>query len=212
MYENVLNGTSWSGWASLGDDLIGEAAAVSPTSTTVDIFARGTTNALWRQFWKRFELVGVVPGEQRGDAWVGARCLLDWRQRSARLRPSDRWYTPGNRLGRDSVVGVVQPWRPASGQARCARQERSAHGFARADDNRLWERSWTGTFGRTGSAPGWIQRSRLRMLLRQPLEPSLTPPFSRVARTAQFGGSNDSCNCELHGARPQAVGRLTSAM
>ncbi|MDD7942985.1 hypothetical protein PHK61_31740, partial [Actinomycetospora lutea] len=47
----------WSGWESLGGVLTSEPAAVSWRSDRIDVFVRGTDNALWHKWWARVPTV-----------------------------------------------------------------------------------------------------------------------------------------------------------
>ena len=46
LYQKTSTG-SWSGWQNLGGELTSSPAATSPTSGVIDVFVRGTDNAVW---------------------------------------------------------------------------------------------------------------------------------------------------------------------
>ncbi len=48
LYQKTSTG-SWSGWINLGGALTSSPAATSPTSGVIDVFVRGTDNALWER-------------------------------------------------------------------------------------------------------------------------------------------------------------------
>jgi len=49
LWHKWYNGTSWSGWESLGGQLTSAPAATSPASGAIYVFARGTDGAIWEK-------------------------------------------------------------------------------------------------------------------------------------------------------------------
>jgi len=47
LYYTQWDGTTWSGWKSLGAGLTSSPAAISPASGVIDVFVRGTDGAVW---------------------------------------------------------------------------------------------------------------------------------------------------------------------
>ncbi|MGB9371314.1 MAG: hypothetical protein WCB79_05220 [Halobacteriota archaeon] len=49
LWHKSYNGTSWSGWESLGGNLTSSPAATSNTTNNIQVFARGTDGAVWQK-------------------------------------------------------------------------------------------------------------------------------------------------------------------
>jgi hypothetical protein len=49
LWYDHWDGTTWSGWKSLGGVLPSSPAATSPANGVIDVFVRGTDNALWER-------------------------------------------------------------------------------------------------------------------------------------------------------------------
>jgi hypothetical protein len=48
LWHKAWTGTGWTGWQSLGGTWTSDPSAVcEPGTTTVDLFVRGTDNAIW---------------------------------------------------------------------------------------------------------------------------------------------------------------------
>src|SRR5262249_47495824 len=59
MWHKWWNGSSWSGWESLGGVLTSAPAAVSWGPNRIDCFVRGTDNAMWHKWWSLVQTVRV---------------------------------------------------------------------------------------------------------------------------------------------------------
>lgn len=47
-----ITAATWSGWESLGGTLTSAPAAVSWGPNRIDVFVKGTDNALWHKWWR----------------------------------------------------------------------------------------------------------------------------------------------------------------
>ena len=79
MWHKSYNGTSWSGWESLGGKLTSSPAATSNTTNNIQVFARSTDGAVWQKTynngWSSWKSLGGQVAAGTGpavsqDLWV----------------------------------------------------------------------------------------------------------------------------------------------
>lgn len=148
--EWVRRRSLWSPWASLGGKIVGAPAVVSPTSTTVDIYARGTDNKLWQKFWDGSNWNGwfpVIPGDTFSLASSPSVCSFGPNHRDVYVRGEDGavyhlWW--------DGVAKKWNGWLPVGGKivgdpAVVSLSPNMVDVYARGTDNKLWQTFWDGS-------------------------------------------------------------------
>jgi hypothetical protein len=147
----------WSPWTPLGGKILGTPAVVSPTSNTVDIYARGTDSKLWQKFWdgsQRSHWFPVVEGDTFSLASSPSACSLGPDHRDVYVRGQDGglyhlwwdgaarkwngWFRVGDQtfVGDPAIVGIAP---------------NVIDVYARGTDNKLWQAFWDGS-----SWSGWF--------------------------------------------------------
>ena len=132
---------TWLGWESLGGTLTSDPAVASWSSGRLDVFARGTDNALWHKWfqngWSGWEsLGGVLTSDPAVASWSSGR--LDVFVRGTDNALWHKWFQNGW-SGWESLGGVltsspdVSSW--ASGRLDV---------FVRGTDNAMWHKWFQG--------------------------------------------------------------------
>ena len=75
LWHKWWDGSSWSGWESLGGVLTSAPAAVSWGNNRIDVFVRGTDNALHHKWWAG----GWSGWESLGGVLTSAPTVSSWR-------------------------------------------------------------------------------------------------------------------------------------
>lgn len=135
------SGTRWSGWESLGGVLTSGPGVCSWASGRLDVFVRGTDNALWHKWysggWSGWEsLGGVITSDPAAVSWSNGR--IDVFARGTDNRLWHKWYQ-GGWSGWESLGGVL-----TSGPAVCSWANGRLDVFVRGTDNALWHKWYQG--------------------------------------------------------------------
>jgi Matrixin/Putative peptidoglycan binding domain/Repeat of unknown function (DUF346) len=131
----------WSGWESLGGVLSSGPGVCSWASGRLDIFVRGTDNALWHKWysggWSGWEsLGGVITANPSAVSWANGR--IDVFVRGSDNALWHKWYA-GGWSGWESLGGVL-----SSGTAVCSWASGRLDVFVRGTDNALWHKWYSG--------------------------------------------------------------------
>jgi chitodextrinase len=132
------------GWTSLGGTLASAPAVASSGPSRIDVFMRGSDNALYQRTWNGTSwsawtsLGGVLTSSPSAISWGPNR--IDVFVRGA---DNGLWHRSWNGTawsGWDSLGGVL-----SSGAGSASRGVGRLDVFVRGGDNGLWHRSWNGT-------------------------------------------------------------------
>ncbi len=131
----------WSGWESLGGVLTSAPAVCSWASGRLDVFVRGTDNALWHKWysggWSGWEsLGGVLSSGPAAVSWAPNR--IDVFVRGTDNALWHKWYS-GAWSGWESLGGVL-----TSDPAVCSWASGRLDVFVRGTDNALWHKWYSG--------------------------------------------------------------------
>ena len=131
----------WSGWESLGGVLTSGPGNCSWASGRLDVFVRGTDNALWHKWysggWSGWEsLGGVITSDPSAVSWSSGR--IDVFARGTDNALWHKWYS-GGWSGWESLGGVL-----TSGPAVCSWASGRLDVFVRGTDNALWHKWYSG--------------------------------------------------------------------
>jgi hypothetical protein len=136
---------TWIGWESLGGTLTSDPAVASWSSGRLDVFVRGTDNALWHKWfqngWSGWEsLGGLLTSGPAVAAWSAGR--LDVFVRGTDNALWHKWFQNGW-SGWESLGGVL-----TSDPAAVSWSAGRLDVFARGTDNALWHKwfqnGWSG--------------------------------------------------------------------
>jgi hypothetical protein len=146
----------WGGWESLGGTLTSDPAAASWASGRLDVFARGTDNALWHRTydggWGGWEsLGGTITSGPAAVSWGQGRIDV-----FARGDDNALWHRTfdGGWGGWESLGGTLTS-DPAAASWASGRLDV----FARGTDNALWHRTYDGGWGGWESLEGVLTSS-----------------------------------------------------
>ncbi|WP_108718751.1 hypothetical protein [Miniimonas sp. S16] len=144
---------TWLGWESLGGGLSSGPAVSSWSSGRLDVFVRGTDNALWHKWfaggWSGWEsLGGVLTSDPAAVSWSDGR--IDVFVRGTDNALWHKWFD-GGWSGWESLGGIL-----TSGPAVASWAHGRLDVFVRGTDNALWHKWFRrGTFGIGGGWSGW---------------------------------------------------------
>ena len=150
LWQNTWNGTTWSGWSSLGGVTTGGPGAVSWSSGRIDVFVRGQDNALWHRSsdgttWSGWENLGgglsygpavASWGSDRLDIFIVGLDHQLWHK-----------YWNGQSWGPWEPLGGILTSQPAA----VSWGPNQIDIVARGADNQLWHMAWTGN-----AWSGWV--------------------------------------------------------
>ena len=144
---------TWSNWQSLGGVLTSDPATVSWGDGRIDVFVRGSDNALWHKWfndtWSGWEsLGGVLSSGPDVSSWASGR--LDVFVRGTDNALWHKWFN-GTWSGWESLGGVLtsDPTAVSWGEGRI-------DVFARGADNALWHKWFNGTWSGWESLGGTL--------------------------------------------------------
>ena len=134
--------TRWSGWESLGGVLTSGPGVCSWASGRLDVFVRGTDNALWHKWysggWSGWEsLGGVITSDPAAVSWGPNR--IDVFARGTDNALWHKWWNGAAWSGWESLGGVL-----TSGPAVCSWASGRLDVFVRGTDNALWHKWYSG--------------------------------------------------------------------
>ena len=134
--------TRWSGWESLGGVLTSGPGVSSWASGRLDVFVRGTDNALWHKWfsggWSGWEsLGGVLTSDPAAVSWGPNR--IDVFVRGTDNALWHKWWNGSAWSGWESLGGVL-----TSGPAVCSWSSGRLDVFVRGTDNALWHKWYSG--------------------------------------------------------------------
>ena len=176
-------------WESLGGEFTSAPAVCSWGPGRLDVFGRGTDNALWHKWftdgeWRGWtSLGGTLTAPPAAVSWGVGR--IDVFVRGGDLALWHKWFTGGRWSDWESLGGglnfgpAVSSWGP-----------RRLDVFARGTDNTIFQR----TFDKAG-ATGRRSRSRIR---RSPCRASRRSPRALARSTSSAGA------CKIRPAAPAA--------
>jgi hypothetical protein len=136
---------NWSGWESLGGVLSGGPAVSSWANGRLDLFVRGSDNALWHKWfdgnWSQWEsLGGTLTSDPAAVSWGNGR--IDVFARGTDNTLVHKWFN-GNWSQWESLGGVL-----TSGPAVSSWANGRLDVFVRGTDNALWHKwfsaGWSG--------------------------------------------------------------------
>src|SRR5699024_3117652 len=145
---NLLRGDArpdgrWSGWESLGGTIASAPAAASWQPNRLDVFARGTDNALWHIWWNGRSWSGW---ESLGGNITSAPAAVSWGPNRidvfARGTDDALWHIWWNGNNWSEWEGLGGP--TTSAPPVPSRRSNQLDVFARGTDNALWKRTWNG--------------------------------------------------------------------
>ena len=142
---------SWLGWESLGGILTSSPGVSSWGPGRLDVFVRGTDNALWHRAyqngWGGWEsLGGILTSSPAAVSWGNGR--IDVFVRGTDNALWHKWYQNGW-SGWESLGGIL-----TSDPAVCSWGSGRLDVFVRGTDNALWGKSYQGSWGGWGSLGG----------------------------------------------------------
>ena len=134
---------TWGGWETLGGVITSDPAVTSWGSDRLDVFARGTDDALWHRWWDGHSwggwesLGGIITTEPTVASWGPDR--LDVFARGTDNALWHRWWDGSSWGGWESLSGIIttEPVPVSSGPDHI-------DVFARGTDQALWYRRWNG--------------------------------------------------------------------
>jgi hypothetical protein len=134
---------TWSNWESLGGVLSSGAAVSSWAGERLDVFVKGTDNALWHKWfdrgWSGWEsLGGVLDNEPAAVSWASGR--IDVFVRGTDNALWHKWFDRGW-SGWESLGGVL-----SSGPAVCSWAPGRLDVFVKGTDNALWHKWFDGNW------------------------------------------------------------------
>ena len=140
-------------WESLGGVLTSGAGACSWAPGRLDVFVRGTDNALWHQWyenaWSGWEsLGGVITSDPAAVSWSHGR--IDVFARGTDNALWHQWFD-GNWSGWESLGGIL-----TSGPAVCSWASGRLDVFVRGTDNALWHQWFDGNWSGWESLGGGL--------------------------------------------------------
>ncbi|CAH1087662.1 putative baseplate assembly protein [Candidatus Nitrotoga sp. 1052] len=143
----------WSNWQSLGGVLTSDPATVSWGDGRIDVFVRGTDNALWHKWfngtWSGWEsLGGVLSSGPDVSSWAAGR--LDVFVRGADNALWHKWFN-GTWSGWESLGGVL-----TSDPAAVSWGDGRIDVFVRGTDNALWHKWFDGVWSGWESLGGTL--------------------------------------------------------
>ena len=143
----------WSGWESLGGVLTSDPAAVSWGDGRIDVFVRGTDNALWHKWfndgWSNWEsLGGVLSSGPAVSSWASGR--LDVFVRGTDNALWHKWFN-GGWSNWESLGGVL-----TSDPAAVSWGDGRIDVFVRGTDNALWHKWFNGGWSNWESLGGGL--------------------------------------------------------
>ena len=130
---------TWIGWESLGGVLTSAPAASSWAANRLDVFVRGTDNALWHKWWQN----GWSGWESLGGVLMSAPAAVSWGPNRIDIfvRGTDNalWHKWWNNAwsGWESLGGVL-----TSAPAVASWAPNRLDVFVRGTDNALWHKWW----------------------------------------------------------------------
>ena len=132
-------GPRWSGWESLGGILTSGPGVCSWASGRLDVFVRGTDNALWHKWysngWSGWEsLGGILTSDPVAVSWSSGR--IDVFVRGTDNALWHKWFSNGW-SGWESLGGVL-----TSDPDAVSWSANRIDVFARGTDNALWHKWW----------------------------------------------------------------------
>jgi hypothetical protein len=136
---DASGGAGWSGWESLGGILTSGPAVTSWAPGRLDVFVRGTDNALWHKWfsngWSGWEsLGGVLTSDPAAVSWGPNR--IDVFVRGTDNALWHKWFSNGW-SGWESLGGGL-----TSGPAVASWGSNRLDVFVRGTDNALWHKWW----------------------------------------------------------------------
>jgi peptidoglycan hydrolase-like protein with peptidoglycan-binding domain len=153
-----IYGSRRGGWESLGGIITSAPDAASWAANRLDVFARGTDNALWHRWWdgsawRGWEsLGGVITSNPGAVSWGSNR--IDVFARGTDNALWHRWWDGNAWRGWESLGGVLSSGPDVSSWA-----ANRLDVFVRGTDNALWHRWWDGSAWRGWESLGGVLSS-----------------------------------------------------
>jgi hypothetical protein len=130
---------TWSGWESLGGVLTSSPSVASWAPNRLDVFVRGTDNALWHKWWNN----GWSGWESLGGVLTSAPAAVSWGPNRIDIfvRGTDnalwhKWWNNGWSAW-EKLGGIL-----TSGPAVCSWASDRIDVFVRGTDSALWHKWW----------------------------------------------------------------------
>jgi uncharacterized protein YvpB len=144
LWQRTWNGSSWSGWGSLGGGFTSSPAAVSWGPNRIDVFGRGLDNSLYTNVWAGSGWTGWQPlaggltsapavaswGANRLDVFARGNDLAIWH----RAWDGSAWSPWESLGGHLTSAPTAVSWGPGRVDV-----------LARGLDGALWHIAWTGS-------------------------------------------------------------------